>query len=74
MDRLGELVNDDDSRTMFSHGPTATLLEDVHEADEEALAKRGSNFGLPISLHLANLMQGTIGIAEVGSCPCLVPW
>ncbi len=29
------------------------------------LAKHGSNFGLPIALHLVQLMGGSIGIVEV---------
>ena len=36
----------------------------VHDADTHA-ARHGSNFGLPIALHLTKLMQGSIGITEV---------
>ena len=35
---------------------------------ETNLARQGSNFGLPIALHLTVLMQGSIGLVEVRSC------
>jgi hypothetical protein len=49
-------------------------------AMETNLARQGSNFGLPIALHLAVLMRGGIGIVEVGprglrpcmACPSLM--
>ena len=41
-------------------------------AMETNLARQGSNFGLPIALHLAVLMKGGIGIVEVGVCAGLL--
>ena len=45
-----------------AHGSSTTTDAETN------LARRGSNFGLPIALHITILMKGSIGIAEVSEC------
>jgi hypothetical protein len=62
VDRLG----DGEVVSSYTNESTSGFGVDEVPVDDPALvAMRGSNFGLPISLHLANLLNGTIGIAEV---------
>jgi hypothetical protein len=55
----------DSRRKSAENTMTATAME-------TNLARQGSNFGLPIALHLAVLMKGGIGIVEVRVCAGLL--
>ena len=50
----------------LTKGTSQALLPSA--ALDTELAKRGSNFGLPIALQLVRAMGGAIGIESVGSC------
>ncbi len=41
--------------------------------EDTRIAKKGSNFGLPIALHLTALMRGGIGLLRVRDCPAPSP-
>ena len=66
---LGHLLTDSEARvlTVYSSTPSPSQAPSgpSSETIDNAVSKRGSNFGLPIALHLANLMHGTVGLAEV---------
>ena len=64
---LGRLLTEAEARVLATHlsSPSPTQGHPANESVDSVISKRGSNFGLPIALHLANLMHGTVGLAEV---------
>ena len=74
---IGRVLRDRDdtlSRSASGDGAsvrTASLLGPGGAAAiDTAMARHGSNFGLPIALHLVRLMKGSVGISEVGVAWC----